>query len=70
MEWQDGVKECDVLRRMGARIFVQDEATRVVGECRGSSRARAWPTRFFRSIRSAGEIVRATTMQIAARTHV
>ena len=65
---QDGLKECDTLRRLGARIYVQDEATSVVWGMPGFV-ARAGLADKILPLNQIGlEIVRATTMQIAART--
>jgi two-component system chemotaxis response regulator CheB len=64
---QDGVKECDALRRMGARIFVQDEATSVVWGMPGFVARAGLADKILPLDQIGHEIVRATTMQIAAR---
>jgi two-component system chemotaxis response regulator CheB len=66
---QDGVKECDTLRRLGARIFVQDEASSVVWGMPGFV-ARAGLADKILPLNQIGlEIVRATAMQVATRSH-
>ncbi len=65
---QDGVKECDTLRRLGARIFVQDEATSVVWGMPGFVARAGLADKILPLDQIGYEIVRATTMQIAART--
>jgi len=65
---QDGVKECDTLRRLGARIFVQDEATSVVWGMPGFVARAGLADKILPLDQIGYEIVRATNMQIAARS--
>jgi two-component system chemotaxis response regulator CheB len=65
---QDGVKECDRLRRLGARIYVQDEATSVVWGMPGFVARAGLADKILPLDQIGYEIVRATTIQIAART--
>jgi two-component system, chemotaxis family, protein-glutamate methylesterase/glutaminase len=65
---QDGVKECDALRRLGARIYVQDEATSVVWGMPGLVARAGLADKILPLDQIGFEIVRANTMQIAART--
>jgi two-component system, chemotaxis family, protein-glutamate methylesterase/glutaminase len=64
---QDGLKGCEALRKAGARIYVQDEASSVVWGMPGFV-ARAGLADKILSLNQIGEeIVRATIMQAAAR---
>ena len=65
---QDGVKECETLRRLGARIYVQDEATSVVWGMPGFVARAGLADKILPLAQIGFEIVRAATMQIAART--
>jgi len=64
---QDGLKGCELLSGMGARILVQDEATSVVWGMPGFVARSGLADKILPLDQIAGEIVRATTMQIAAR---
>ena len=65
---QDGLKECDTLRRLGARIYVQDEATSVVWGMPGFVARLGLADKILPLNQIGLEIVRAATMQIAARS--
>ncbi len=65
---QDGLKGCEMLRQVGARVFVQDEATSVVWGMPGFVARAGLADKVLPLDQIAMEIVRATTMQVAART--
>jgi two-component system chemotaxis response regulator CheB len=65
---QDGLKECAKLRELGARIYVQDEASSVVWGMPGFVARAGLADKILPLNQMAGEIVRATTLQVAART--
>lgn len=64
---QDGLKGCEALRRLGARIYVQDEASSVVWGMPGFVARSGLADKILPLAQIGREIVRATTMQIAAR---
>jgi two-component system chemotaxis response regulator CheB len=64
---QDGLKGCELLSSMGARILVQDEASSVVWGMPGFVARSGLADKILSLDQSGAEIVRATTMQIAAR---
>jgi two-component system, chemotaxis family, protein-glutamate methylesterase/glutaminase len=65
---QDGLKGCETLRGLGARIYVQDEASSVVWGMPGFVARGGLADKILPLDQMGAEIVRATTMQIAART--
>jgi two-component system chemotaxis response regulator CheB len=65
---QDGLKGCEALRGLGARIYVQDEASSVVWGMPGFVVRGGLADKILPLDQIGAEIVRATTMQIAART--
>jgi two-component system chemotaxis response regulator CheB len=65
---QDGLKGCEALRGLGARIYVQDEASSVVWGMPGFVVRSGLADKILPLDQIDAEIVRATTMQIAART--
>jgi two-component system, chemotaxis family, protein-glutamate methylesterase/glutaminase len=65
---QDGLKGCETLRNLGARIYVQDEASSVVWGMPGFVARSGLADKILPLDQIGAEIVRATTMQIAART--
>lgn len=65
---QDGLKGCETLRNLGARIYVQDEASSVVWGMPGFVARCGLADKILPLDQIGAEIVRATTMQIAART--
>lgn len=64
---QDGLKGCETLRMRGARIYVQDEASSVVWGMPGFVAKAGLADKILPLDRIAEEIIRATTMQLAAR---
>jgi two-component system chemotaxis response regulator CheB len=64
---QDGLKGCEMLRSAGARVFVQDEATSVVWGMPGFVARAGLADKILPLDQIALEIVRATTLQVAAR---
>jgi two-component system chemotaxis response regulator CheB len=65
---QDGLKGCEVLRSQGARVYVQDEATSVVWGMPGFVAKAGLADKILPLEQMAAEIVRATTLQVAARS--
>jgi two-component system chemotaxis response regulator CheB len=65
---QDGLKGCETLRSLGARIYLQDEASSVVWGMPGFVARSGLADKILPLDQMGAEIVRATTMQIAART--
>jgi len=65
---QDGLKGCEMLRAAGARVYVQDEPSSVVWGMPGFIAKAGLADKVLPLDQIAGEIVRATTIQIAART--
>ncbi len=65
---QDGLKGCEALHGLGARIYVQDEASSVVWGMPGFVARGGLADKILPLGQIGAEIVRATTMQIAART--
>lgn len=65
---QDGLKGCELLRSAGARICVQDEASSVVWGMPGFVAKAGLADKILPLDLIAAEIVRATTLQIAARS--
>jgi two-component system chemotaxis response regulator CheB len=65
---QDGLKECENLRDLGARIYVQDEGTSVVWGMPGFVARAGLADKILPLDQIAGEIIRATTLQVADRT--
>ena len=65
---QDGLKGCELLRSAGARICVQDEASSVVWGMPGFVAKAGLADKILPLDQIAAEIVRATTLQVAART--
>ncbi len=66
---QDGLKGCEILRGLGARIYVQDEASSVVWGMPGFVARNGLADKVLPLDQIGGEIVRATTLQIAQRAH-
>jgi two-component system chemotaxis response regulator CheB len=64
---QDGLKGCQDLRRLGARIYVQDEASSVVWGMPGFVARAGLADKIIPLAQIAEEIVRAMKMQLAAR---
>lgn len=64
---QDGLKGCETLRRLGARIYVQDEASSVVWGMPGLIARAGLADKILPLDQIAAEIMRATTMRTAAR---
>jgi two-component system, chemotaxis family, protein-glutamate methylesterase/glutaminase len=64
---QDGLKGCELLSSLGARILVQDEASSVVWGMPGFVARSGLADKILPLDQIGAEIVRATTMQIAAR---
>jgi two-component system chemotaxis response regulator CheB len=64
---QDGLKGCETLRTAGARVYVQDEASSVVWGMPGFVARAGLADKILPLDQIASEIVRATTIQIAAR---
>jgi two-component system chemotaxis response regulator CheB len=64
---QDGLKGCETLRGLGARIYVQDEASSVVWGMPGFVARSGLADRILPLDQMAAEIIRATSMQAAAR---
>jgi len=64
---QDGLKGCEMLRAAGARIYVQDEASSVVWGMPGFVAKAGLADKVLPLQQMAAEIVRATTMQVAAK---
>ncbi len=64
---QDGLKGCEVLSGLGARIIVQDEASSVVWGMPGFVARSGLADRVLPLDQIGAEIVRATTLQLAAR---
>ena len=65
---QDGLKGCEILGGLGARIVVQDEATSVVWGMPGFVARTGLADKIVPLDQIGAEIVRATTLQVAART--
>ena len=65
---QDGLKGCEMLRAAGSRIYVQDEASSVVWGMPGFVAKSGLADKILPLDQIAAEIVRATTIQVAART--
>ena len=63
---QDGLKGCEMLRGAGARICVQDEASSVVWGMPGFVAKAGLADKILPLDQIAGEIMRATTIQVAA----
>lgn len=63
---QDGLKGCEMLRSVGARIYVQDEASSVVWGMPGFVARAGLADKVLPLDQIASEIVRATSQQIAA----
>jgi len=66
---QDGLKGCEILRGLGARIYVQDEASSVVWGMPGFVARNGLADKVLPLDQIGGEIVRATTLQVAQRAH-
>ena len=64
---QDGLKGCEMLRMQGARIYVQDEASSVVWGMPGFVAKAGLADKVLPLDRIADEIIRATSLQVAAR---
>ncbi len=64
---QDGLKGCEALRSLGARIYVQDEASSVVWGMPGFVAKGGLADKILPLAHMGAEIVRATTLQNAAR---
>jgi two-component system chemotaxis response regulator CheB len=64
---QDGLKGCATLRDLGALIYVQDEGSSVVWGMPGFVARSGLADRILPLDQMAAEIVRATTLPIAAR---
>jgi two-component system chemotaxis response regulator CheB len=65
---QDGLKGCEALHGLGARIYVQDEASSVVWGMPGFVARAGLADKVLPLDHIGAEIIRATTMQLAART--
>ena len=65
---QDGLKGCELLSSLGAQILVQDEASSVVWGMPGFVARSGLADKILPLDQIGAEIVRATAMQIAART--
>lgn len=65
---QDGLKGCETLRGLGARIYVQDEASSVVWGMPGFVARSGLADKILPLDQMGAEIVRATSMLAAART--
>ncbi len=63
---QDGLKGCEMLRSYGARVYVQNEATSVVWGMPGFVARAGLADKVLPLDQVASEIVRATTLQVAA----
>lgn len=63
---QDGLKGCELLRKHGARVYVQDEASSVVWGMPGFVARAGLADKILPLDQIASEIVRATTLQSAA----
>jgi two-component system, chemotaxis family, protein-glutamate methylesterase/glutaminase len=63
---QDGLKGCEILRGLGARIYVQDEASSVVWGMPGFVARGGFADKILPLDQIAAEIVRATNAQMAA----
>jgi two-component system chemotaxis response regulator CheB len=66
---QDGLKGCEALHGLGARIFVQDEASSIVWGMPGFVARSGLADKVLPLDQIGSEIVRAATMQTAARSH-
>jgi two-component system chemotaxis response regulator CheB len=64
---QDGLKGCELLRGLGARIYVQDEASSVVWGMPGFVARGGLADKIIPLDQMGAEIVRATTVPLAAR---
>ena len=64
---QDGLKGCELLSSLGAQILVQDEASSVVWGMPGFVARSGLADKILPLDQIGAEIVRATTMRIAAR---
>lgn len=64
---QDGLKGCEMLRELGSRIYVQDEASSVVWGMPGFVARSGLADKILPLDQMGPEIVRATSMQSAAR---
>jgi two-component system chemotaxis response regulator CheB len=64
----DGLRGCEMLRELGARIYVQDEASSVVWGMPGFVAKAGLADKILPLQQIGAEIVRATTLQVAART--
>lgn len=64
---QDGLKGCEMLRGTGARIYVQDERSSVVWGMPGFVARAGLADKILPLDQIASEIIRATTLQMAAR---
>ena len=64
----DGLKGCEILGELGARVVVQDEATSVVWGMPGFVARRGLADKILPLEQIGPEIARATTLQAAART--
>jgi two-component system chemotaxis response regulator CheB len=65
---QDGLMGCETLHAAGARIYVQDEASSVVWGMPGFVARSGLADKILPLDQIGAEIVRATTLQAAART--
>lgn len=65
---QDGLKGCEELRALGARIYVQDEASSVVWGMPGFVARSGLADKILSLDQLGSEMVQATIMQISART--
>lgn len=63
---QDGLKGCELLRKSGARVYVQDEPSSVVWGMPGFVARAGLANKILPLDQIASEIVRATTLQVAA----
>ena len=65
---QDGLKGCEMMRKVGARIYVQDEASSVVWGMPGFVARSGLAEKILPLEQIGAEIVRATNLQVAARS--
>lgn len=66
---QDGLKGCEMLRAQGARVYVQDENSSVVWGMPGFVAKAGLADKILPLDRMAEEIIRTTTLQVAAGSH-
>jgi len=67
---QDGLKGCELLRKQGARVYVQDEASSVVWGMPGFVARAGLADKILALDQIASEIVRATSLQVVANARM